>query len=248
MRSLRLFALLALGLGACADAGETTAPAAILADAESAADHWDAAERTYRVTVTNLTTGQPLSPGVVVTHTKHVSIFEKGDRASDGIREIAENGDPSTAAAELAGARGIHDVRTTNAPVGRVGGTAFPTSLSLEIDAARSARYLSLSMMLICTNDGFAGVDGIKLPGGFREEVYYAEAYDSGTEVNDELAGSIVPPCFGIGPVTGLVGGGGRTAEQGVVRHHRGIKGIADLTSAHDWRGPVARIVVQRIR
>ena len=47
----------------------------------------------------------------------------------------------------------------------------------------------------------------MRLPGGHREEVFYARAYDAGTEVNDEVAGSIVPPCFGIGPVTGLIGG-----------------------------------------
>jgi hypothetical protein len=102
--------------------------------------------------------------------------------------------------------------------------------------------------MLICTNDGFAGLDGVRLPGGHGEAVYYAAGYDAGTEVNTEVASSIVPPCFGIGPVQGPVGGGDRTAENGTIHHHDGIRGDADLTSAHAWEGPVARITVQRIK
>lgn len=249
MRTLSLLTVAALGLAACADTTEVTAPSAtVVADASDADHRGESSEHTYRVTITNLTTGQPLSPGVIVTHTKRVSLFEKGSAASQGIRNIAENGDPSAAAAELTGARGVHAVVATSAPVGIVGGSAFPSSLSFEITAGRSANHLSLSLMLICTNDGFAGLDAVRLPGGHHEAVYYARAYDAGTEVNDEAAGSIVGPCFGIGPVTGLMGGGGRTAENGVVRHHPGIRGIADLTAAHDWDGPVARVVVQRIR
>ena len=136
----------------------------------------------------------------------------------------------------------------TSAPVGRIGGPVFPSSLTLEIDAAAEANYLSMSMMLICTNDGFAGLDGVRLPGGFNQAVFYAHGYDAGTEVNDELAGSIVPPCFAIGPVQGPVGGAGHTAENGVVHRHPGIQGIADLTSAHQWNEPVARVMVQRIK
>ena len=248
MRTLSFLTLGSLALAACADSGQVTSPVeSSLASASSAAAN-SAATHTYRVTVTNLTTGQPLSPGVAVTHTNKVALFSMGAAASEGIRLIAENGDPTTAAADLAGVAGIHSVVATTAPVGRIGGPVFPSSLSFEIDAAANANYLSMSLMLICTNDGFAGLNAARLPGGFNEAVFYAAGYDSGTEVNDEVAGSIVGPCFGIGPVTGLMGGGGRTAENGVVHMHRGIQGIADLTSAHDWTGPVARIVVQRIK
>ena len=250
MRTLSLLALATLTLAACGDTDAVTAPVATsLEAAATTADSHESSTRTYRVTVTNLTTGQPLSPGVFVTHSRRVSLFSERAEASAGIREIAENGDPSVAAAALTGARGVRAVVTTGAPIGIVGGTPFPSSLSFEIEAGGNANLLSLSLMLICTNDGFAGLDGVRLPGGFHDEaVFYAEGYDAGTERNDELAASIVPPCFGIGPVKGLVGGAGRTAQNGVVRHHRGIRGIADLTSAHDWDGPVARVTVQRIK
>ena len=250
MRTLSLLALATLTLAACGETDAVTAPVATsLEAAATTADSHESSNRTYRITVTNLTTGQPLSPGVFVTHSRRVSLFSEGTEASAGIREIAENGDPSVAAAALTGAHGVHSVVTTGAPVGIVGGTPFPSSLSFEIEAGGNANLLSLSLMLICTNDGFAGLDGVRLPGGFHDDaVFYAEGYDSGTERNDELAASIVPPCFGIGPVKGLVGGAGHTDQNGVVRHHRGIRGIADLTSAHDWDGPVARITVQRIK
>ena len=250
MRTLSLLALATLTLAACGETDAVTAPVATsLEAAATTADSHESSNRTYRITVTNLTTGQPLSPGVFVTHSRRVSLFSEGTEASAGIREIAENGDPSVAAAALTGANGVHSVVTTGAPVGIVGGTPFPSSLSVEIEAGGNANLLSLSLMLICTNDGFVGLDGVRLPGGFHDDaVFYAEGYDSGTERNDELAASIVPPCFGIGPVKGLVGGAGHTDQNGVVRHHRGIRGIADLTSAHDWDGPVARITVQRIK
>jgi hypothetical protein len=44
------------------------------------------------------------------------------------------------------------------------------------------------------------------------------------------------------------VGGTDRTPEGGTIRHHAGITGAADLTSLHDWEGPVARVTVQRIK
>jgi Spondin_N len=250
VRTLSLVALATLTLAACGETDAVTAPAALSLEAATAtAESHESSTKTYRVTVANLTTGQPLSPGVFVTHSRRVSLFTARTEASAGIRAIAEDGDPSVAAMALTGMSGVHSVVTTGAPVGIVGGTAFPSTLSFEIEAGGDARFLSLSLMLICTNDGFAGLDGVRLPRGFNDKaVYYADGYDAGTEQNDEIAGSIVPPCFGIGPVTGLVGGAGRMAEDGVVRHHRGIMGIADLTSAHDWDGPVARVTVRRIK
>lgn len=249
MRTLPLLALATLTLAACGETDTVTAPPELSREAATTtADSDEGSTKTYRVTVTNLTTGQPLSPGVFVTHSRRVSLFTERTKASEGIRAIAEDGDPSAAAAALTGVRGVHSVVTTGAPVGIIGGMPFPSSLSFEIKAGDNAHLFSVSLMLICTNDGFAGLDGVRLPGGLHKEaVYYADGYDAGTERNDEIAGSIVPPCFGIGPVKGLIGGGGHTDQDGVVRHHRGIKGIADLTSAHDWDGPVARITVRRI-
>lgn len=44
--------------------------------------------RSYEVTITNLTEGQPLTPPVVATHRRKNQLFKVGRPASVGIREI----------------------------------------------------------------------------------------------------------------------------------------------------------------
>ena len=58
---------------------------------------------TYRVTITNLTEGQPFTPPVIWTHKKSGSQFKLGDSASLEIKEVAENGNSGPLAAALAG-------------------------------------------------------------------------------------------------------------------------------------------------
>ena len=204
--------------------------------------------REYEITITNLATGQPLSPGVIVTHNKWASFFSVGDAASDGLRFIAESGDPSTAETELMDTRGVDGIVATMAPIHRVGGPG-PTSLTTTITARGSANRFSLAVMLICTNDGFVGLDGVRLPNGFKPRTYYAPGYDAGTELNDETSLNVVDGCAAIGPVGGDADGNGHVAEGGVVRLHPGIQGGAFLDPAlHDWIDPVARVTVRRIK
>ena len=49
-------------------------------------------ERTYEVKITNLTSGQPLTPGLVAPHKGNDGFFQVGEPASEGVRQIAENG------------------------------------------------------------------------------------------------------------------------------------------------------------
>lgn len=208
----------------------------------------DAAGRSYEVTITNLSSGQPLSPGVVVAHTTQASLFTAGAAASEGLRLIAEMGDPSTALTELTAADGVHDVVNTGAPVHRQGGPG-PSSLTVTVSASANANRLSLAVMLICTNDGFVGLNSVKLPGGFQPATVYAMGYDAGTEVNDEQSTSIVDPCGAIGPVALPADGDSRTAQGGVVTMHPGIAGGASLDPAqHGWPEPVARITIRRLK
>ena len=244
-RTASLLALTAFILAAC----ESATPVSPVGEAAFAASPNAAATQRYEVIISNLTTGQPLSPAVAVTHTRDFRLFSIGDAASAGIQAIAENGDPGVAAAELQGRDGVFQVVTTPAPVGRIGGGPFPSTLRFEITAAANANYFSLATMLICTNDGFSGVNAVRLPGGFSTIMVYGAAYDAGTEANDEASASIVAPCFGIGPVALPGGGGGnRTAESNVVRMHPGITGIGALTAAHAWTGPVVSISIRRLR
>ena len=246
--------LAALALAACADARDVTAPVAARLEASDNDDGDDddrgtrAGTRAYDVTITNLTTGQPFSPGVLVTHTRRASFVRVGARASEGLRLIAEDGNEAPAIAELTGRPGVFEVVDVNAPIGRLGGP-LPTSRTFRIHAAGDANRVSLAVMLICTNDGFTGLDGVRLPRGLRPRTFYAAGYDAGTEANDERSASIVDPCFAIGPTPGAADGNARTAMDGVVTHHPGIQGGADLVpTAHGWKDPVARITIQRVR
>lgn len=249
MRFSALLAFATVVSTACSNPVDSTAsPELNLRQGQGAEQASDAATRSYDVTITNLTGGQPLSPAVLATHSQNLRLFEVGGLASEGIRLIAENGDPSTAAAALQGVLGVAEVVTTGAPVGVIGGSAFPSSLTIRIGARGDANRLSLATMLICTNDGFTGLNSVKLPGGFQPESWYANGYDAGTEANTEADGDIVPPCFGLTGVAGG-GGGGRTAESGTITMHPGIVGGSALVPAvNGWTGPVARITVQRVK
>jgi hypothetical protein len=169
----------------------------------------------------------------------------------NGIREIAENGDNSFLRDALEPLKNVHEVIATTLPIRRIGGGGPPmsdTSMTVEIEARGSANRLSIATMLICTNDGFTGLDSVKLPGGFRPAVHFANAYDAGTEANDQLYTNIVDPCGGIGPVMVAPDGMNlRTAAAGLITMHPGITGDGDLTAAHQWTNPVAKITVQRL-
>ena len=196
--------------------------------------------RTYEVTVENLTTGQPQTPTVFATHARWQSLFEEGETASNGIQQVAENGGIPVLVDELSSAYGVGTVAVVGSGVNAPGGTA-------TVDIVVDDRYqrASLAGMLICTNDGFGGVDSLRLPKWVGEEtVAYGDAYDAGTETNTELYADLVPPCDGLGQ-TGT--SNPALAEGGVVDHHNGIIGGSDLTVAqHDWDGAVIKVTVER--
>lgn len=217
-----------------------------------------APERRYRVTITNLTGGQPLTPVAVATHRTSVDAFTVGEPASLGVKEIAENGNLGPFVSSLQGATGVSEVVQGSFPLvpeGTPGAAMFPDSVTFEIHATPDARRLSWVSMLICTNDGFTGVDGLKLPVFVGESVTAGTAgYDAGTEINTEDFADIVPPCQGlIGVSSGEAGTGVSNpalAEGGVIHHHPGIQGGADLVPAvHGWdvNEQVAEITVERI-
>lgn len=207
---------------------------------------------TYRVTITNLTGGQPLTPALVATHKGNDGFFQIGDTASLGIQQIAENGNLAPMIDRVAGDGDFftHVVKQgeTGVPPVMPGET-----VSVEIAAASPHNFLSWASMLICTNDGFTGVNKLKLPDTVGQSVtVQTQAYDAGTEINTELFADLVPPC---GPLTGHDSMGQGTdmtnpalAEGGVIHHHAGITGVGDLDPAtHDWDNPVAIITVERI-
>lgn len=203
--------------------------------------------RTYEITLTNLTTGQLISPGVFVIHDNTVSVFAVGATASAGVQMIAESGDPAAARTALTGATGVEDVDVSTAPAHRIGGTGSQSVTVTLTSDDPDATLLSVAAMLGCTNDGFVGARNVTLPTGSTDVTVDLVSYDAGTEVNTGVGSDIPPGCWMFGPVTDVTGGTGHTAENGTIANHAGITPIGDLTAAHAWTNPAARIVISRV-
>lgn len=225
--------------------------AALPAAADNGKGH--ARTLTYEVTVYNLTDTQWFTPPLVATHSRRADLFEPGHPASAGIRDIAENGNLDTQLAALEGVRAISDVVVAVAsdelpPLGPGAAVTF------EITSTSRARLLSAVSMLICTNDGFAAIDSVKLPRGHgRTASAYGYSWDAGTEINTEDFADMVPPCQALNGVSSDDDGTGASnpalAENGVISPHQGIGGGNDLTdAAHGWdtKAPAVKISVTR--
>ena len=95
---------------------------------------------------------------------------------------------------------------------------------------------------------GNVSLNAVQLPyPGWPAQRYIAIAYDSGSEVNDELCTSIPGPFFA---ECGGSGGGAKVnGGEGFVHVHRGVHGVGDLKpNARDWRNPVAEVRVRLVR
>ncbi len=211
--------------------------------------------RNYEVTITNLTAGQPFTPPVLLTHSNQTGIFTLGGAASPEIQAIAENGDNGPLLTLLAVDLQVHDVIAGSAPIVPAhdpGGTGFASSATFTIAARGKSKFLSFASMLICTNDGFTGLDTIKLPKRKHTVTVFSVAYEARTETNTEDFVDIVPPCQGLIGVSSADEGTGMSnpalAEDGVVIPHAGIVGGVDLVPAvHGWHDPVAKIMIKRV-
>lgn len=210
--------------------------------------------QTYKVTIINLTAGQPFTPPVLVTHTRRTSIFTVGEPASEQIQAIAENGNSAPLLAALDNDVQVHQVVSGMEPLvpaNDPGDTGFGYASTFEITAHGRARFLSFASMLVCTNDGFTGLDSVRLP--HRRTTVYASGYDARTEINTEDFADIVPPCQGLIGVSSDDAGTGASnpllAEDGIIIPHAGIFGGFDLIpEVHAWSDPVAKIVIERVR
>jgi hypothetical protein len=211
---------------------------------------------TYEVTIDNLTAGQPMTPPVVATHRAATGIFTVGQPASFALKEIAENGNLAPMIAQLGADKHVSDSVAAAAPLvpaGLPGSAMFGESVTLTLTASKGAKFLSFASMLVCTNDGFTGVNSLRLPKDVGDRVVvHSAGYDAGTEVNTEDFADIVAHCQEfVGVSSGDPGtstSNPALAEGGVIHHHPGIAGGADLVPAiHGWTDPVAEITVERV-
>ena|SRR5947209_7013248 len=81
-------------------------------------------------------------------------------------------------------------------------GTSLSDSINFSITAHRGD-VCSLAMMM-CTNDGLAGLNAVHLPQAAGKSVSYPVfAYDAGVEANTEQSADIVDPCGLMAPYSG---------------------------------------------
>ncbi len=197
-------------------------------------------EATYVVTFENLTEGQYLTPPNWAAHDRHADVFQRGQAASPGVEAVAERGGVPILAAELT--TNIDDQGLGVSGVGGDGPIGPGESTTFEITTTENR--LSIVSMIVCTNDGFAGLDARRLPAWDGESrTFYLRGFDAGTELNTENRADIVPAPFCNGP-------GGNPDDQpeidenGRITRHRTLRGVGDLPDSFDWRGPVVKVTV----
>lgn len=205
------------------------------------------------ITITNLTTGTYFTPLLVAAHPKNVHLFQPGVAASMNLQAMAEGGDISGLSADM-------DAIGANTSVNPAAGPLAPgASTSLKLYTSGANKALSITAMLVPTNDGFVGLDALPIPKKPGTYTYTLNGYDAGTEANDEIVNGGGTP--GVPGIPGDPGGRNGTGALGVtsseantvVHIHPGIigddnpsGGRSDLVdSVHRWHNPVAKLVIR---
>ena len=105
--------------------------------------------------------------------------------------------------------------------------------------------------MLGATNDAFYAVRSAALPKRIGEITHiYANAYDAGSELNEESADTV--GALGAMDDDPATGAGINENGEGYIHIHAGIHGIGGSdgldAAVFDWRNPVVQVTIERIR
>lgn len=218
--------------------GISIAAAVLMSTAAVANADSYSAEAHYTVSITNITKGIAFTPFIAATHNKSMSFFELGEPASDEIAQIAEGGNIAPLHEVLMASNAVYATSTSE-------GLLMPgETLTLDIAAPKYFFWrgeLSLAAMLLPTNDTFISLNGVKLPLK-GSATYMAQAYDAGSEPNDEVCANIP------GPTCGGAGYSPEVDGEGFVFPSPTTHGEADLSvESYGWSGPVAKVTVMRV-
>lgn len=207
------------------------------------------------VTITNLTHGIAFTPILVASHGDNYKLFTAGTAASTALQKMAEGGATDDLQAELTTAGATF----ADTPIDSF--TTAGMSQTVDIDTG-SYNQLSITGMLLPTNDGFVALNGWDIPADAQAGDTYTlnlNAYDAGTEANDELLVGMPGGAPGAAGIPGDPSGASGTNGTGVnasietqVHIHRGVLGDTNATggssdldsTVHRWLNPVARVTV----
>ena len=248
---MRIAKLIAVALAALLAA--TVAITAGATNDVSAANNGEAA--LYEVTITNTTSGQYFTPPNWAAHSTRADVFQRGQVASPGVEAVAERGEVPVLAAELAaniddrgfGVSGVALPADPDAP------PPMSPGESRTFQVVSSEARFSLVTMIICTNDGFGGIDSNRLPWiDGQTKTYNLRDFDAGSERNTEIRDDFVPAPFCSTPAGAP---GGTVAAQpdldssnNVIRWHPTINGVGDVPASFDWeRGSVGEVTITRV-
>jgi hypothetical protein len=201
----------------------------------------------FDVTVSNLTNAQPLSPVAVIAHRDGYAVFTVGSTATAGLETLAEGGDNSALIAEADADATVVATASGAAPVGPAGSETITIEV-LQTELPDLA--LSVSAMLVNTNDAITGLNGAAIGGMAAGDsmTWQTIAYDAGTELNTEEAIHIPGPAGG-----GEGFNAARDDREDRVAMHSGIVSQDDgfamsgLTGQHRFDTPVASVRIERI-
>ncbi|TOE84224.1 hypothetical protein CGJ34_09190 [Vibrio parahaemolyticus] len=199
----------------------------------------------YTVNVENLTANQPMSPLAVLTHNSNFQLFEIGQSASVELEHLAEGGSNAELIALMNSDDNVYQGVSGN-------GLLLPGSsdeVTITVNPHRYG-YLSLASMLVNTNDAFVGETGLSLKSLAVGDSYEMNmnVWDSGTELNDELAATIPGPAGG-----GEGFNSTRNDMNDAVALHAGVishdDGLADstLSANHRFLNPGAKVTITRV-
>lgn len=195
------------------------------------------------ISITNATKGIFFTPILIAAHSSSSHLFRTGESATTELEAMAEGGDISGLSSMVTNAGGM----VVSDPASGILNPGISTTASMNTG---SLDRLSITAMLLPTNDGFVGLDSWEIPSAAGTYTFTLNSYDAGTEANDELAGSMPTPPF----IT--FGSGGTGVETAVsnnkVHIHPGnigdsnaTGGLSDLSStAYRWLNPVAIVTV----
>ncbi|MCG7928278.1 MAG: spondin domain-containing protein [Candidatus Thiodiazotropha taylori] len=204
------------------------------------------------ISITNQTHGTYFTPLLVSAYAGGNHLFQIGETATANLQAMAEGGDISGLAADMAAI----DANSVENPAAGLLAPGTTTTFDLATDEGND--YLSLTAMLLPTNDGFVGINALHLPTTPGTYTYRLNAYDAGTEANNEVVnGAGAPGALGVpadpGGSNGSGASGVTTTEANPVVHiHRGVLGDTDATGGtsdldsrvHRWLNPVANLVI----
>lgn len=205
------------------------------------------------IKITNLTQGIYYTPILIAAHSDENHLFESGMTASTELQMMAEGGNISGLATML-------DSYSADKVENPAQGLLAPAQSTMTmLETSEGNNMLSITAMMLPTNDGFVGLDSWKIPTEAGTYTILLNAYDAGTEANNELIleGSGAPGMLGIpaapGMGAGMLGSSVTNEETNTMIHiHRGNLGDDDMeggksdlsNTVHRWLNPVAKVTV----